>query len=106
MNLVLNAAQASDDGSTVTLTARRTTTAGVRLDVVDRGVGMDEQTCTRALEPFFTTKARGTGLGLPICRRIVESHRGKLSIRSIVGMQTTVTVELPLQQTEPEQVEP
>ena len=97
MNLVLNAAQASEDGGAVILTARPTAT-GVQLDVEDHGHGMDEETRQRALEPFFTTKARGTGLGLPICRRIVQSHGGTLSLHSIVGKQTIVTVQLPRQQ--------
>jgi signal transduction histidine kinase len=100
-NLVLNAAHASEDGGLVTLTTEPTG-VGVQLEVKDRGLGMDEETCRRALEPFFTTKSRGTGLGLPICQRIVESHGGTLAIRSIVGKQTTVTVQLPHHQ--PEQV--
>jgi signal transduction histidine kinase len=98
-NLVLNAAHASEDGGLVTLTTEPTS-VGVQLEVKDRGQGMDEETCRRALEPFFTTKSRGTGLGLPICQRIVESHGGTLAIRSIVGKQTTVTVRLPHHQPE------
>ena len=106
MNLVLNAAHASDAGGTVAVTTRPIA-ASVQIEVQDFGHGMDEETCRRALEPFFTTKARGTGLGLPICRRIVESHGGTLSIRSIVGKQTTVTVQLPhRQQQEQPRVEP
>ena len=96
-NLVLNAADASDDGGLVTVTTRPTA-GGVRLEVHDYGHGMDEETCRRALEPFFTTKSRGTGLGLPICQRIVDAHHGTLSIRSIVGKETVVLVELPLRQ--------
>jgi signal transduction histidine kinase len=49
----------------------------------------------RALEPFFTTKARGTGLGLSICRKIAEAHGGTISIRSTPGEGTQVTVDLP-----------
>jgi signal transduction histidine kinase len=97
MNLVLNAADASDSGGLVTLTTRPIST-GVQLEIHDHGHGMDEETRRRALEPFFTTKSRGTGLGLPICRRIVEMHGGTLSIRSIVGKETTVSVQLPQRQ--------
>jgi two-component system sensor histidine kinase HydH len=97
MNLVLNAADASDNGGLVALTTRPIP-SGVQLEVHDHGHGMDEETCRRALEPFFTTKARGTGLGLPICRRIVEMHGGTLSLRSIVGKETTVCVQLPQRQ--------
>lgn len=100
MNLILNAAHASDDGDPVTLTARGEND-GVELDVADRGHGMDEKTRRQALEPFFTTKARGTGLGLPICRRIAETHGGTLGITSVVGEGTTVRVRLPLRQAAP-----
>ncbi len=101
MNLILNAAHASEDGSVVKVAARAVA-GGVRLIVADRGHGMDPETQRRAFEPFFTTKARGTGLGLPICRRIVEAHGGRLSIRSAPGQGTTVEIELPLHQREPE----
>jgi signal transduction histidine kinase len=94
MNLVLNAAHASENDGLVTLTTRLTS-KGVQLEIEDRGPGMDEQTCQRALEPFFTTKSRGTGLGLPICRRIAESHSGTLTIHSAAGQGTRVCVLLP-----------
>jgi signal transduction histidine kinase len=97
MNLVLNAAHASEDGGLVTLITSPIS-AGVHLEVRDQGQGMDEETCRRALEPFFTTKARGTGLGLPICQRIVESHGGTMTIESVVGEGTTVRMQLPLRQ--------
>ena len=65
------------------------------LVVKDRGAGMPEDVRKKALEPFFTTKAKGTGLGLAICRRIAESHGGTIAIESHPGQGTTVTVELP-----------
>jgi len=101
MNLILNAAHASPEGGVVSLHARRTS-EGIRLEVEDHGEGMDEPTLQRALEPFFTTKARGTGLGLPICRRIVETHGGKLTIQSTPGNGTTVIIQLPWHQNAPE----
>jgi len=94
MNLLLNAAQASEEGGLVRLTTSKTP-RGVRLVVEDRGCGMNQETRRRALEPFFTTKSRGTGLGLPICSKIVEAHGGRLSIASTRGAGTTVTVDLP-----------
>jgi two-component system sensor histidine kinase HydH len=69
--------------------------SGVQITIEDRGCGMTIEVTRRALEPFFTTKARGTGLGLPICRKIVEAHGGRLAIRSTPGEGTEVTVELP-----------
>jgi signal transduction histidine kinase len=97
INLLLNAAQASQDGALVTLTTKPIAT-GVQLEVADHGHGMDAETCRRALEPFFTTKSRGTGLGLPICHRIVEAHGGTLTLRSVPGVGTTVCLRFPLRQ--------
>lgn len=93
MNLLLNAAQASSATGLVKLVV----TPGresVQIVVEDRGHGMTVDVARRAFEPFFTTKARGTGLGLPICRKIIEAHGGRISLRSTPGEGTAVTVEL------------
>ncbi|MGE0480224.1 MAG: protoglobin domain-containing protein [Phycisphaerae bacterium] len=95
INLMLNAAQSSPEGAVVRVSATRTRDA-VRLLVEDRGAGMSPDVLRRATEPFFTTKARGTGLGLPICQKIADAHGGRLEIRSVVGKGTTVIVVLPL----------
>jgi len=95
-NLLLNAAQASAKDGLVRLLGTPTPD-GVRLVVEDHGHGMDQEVCRRATEPFFTTKAKGTGLGLPICRKIVETHGGRIAIRSAVGQGTVVSVDLPRQ---------
>ena len=94
LNLILNAAHASDEGSVIRVEARPNGQF-TRLLVVDSGHGMKSEVLGRALEPFFTTKAKGTGLGLAICRRIVESHGGTISLDSVVGKGTTVIVDLP-----------
>ncbi|MBN2445432.1 MAG: HAMP domain-containing histidine kinase, partial [Phycisphaerae bacterium] len=94
MNLVLNAAQASADDGVVQVQATPSGD-GLRLTIDDHGDGMDDETARLAFEPFYTTKARGTGLGLPICRKIAEAHGGTISIRSIPGEGTTVAVRLP-----------
>jgi len=94
VNLTLNAAHASSAGDPIRIRATADG-QGVRLEVQDQGRGMDEATVRRAFEPFFTTKARGTGLGLAICQRIVETHRGSIALRSVVGKGTTVEVLLP-----------
>jgi signal transduction histidine kinase len=96
-NLLLNAAQASRPGGLVRLTAAPQPD-GVRLSIEDRGHGMDQEVRRRAVEPFFTTKARGTGLGLSICRKIVETHRGALTIKSVVGEGTEIIIDLPRRQ--------
>jgi len=69
----------------------------VRLEAVDTGVGMDEDTRARVFEPFFTTKpvGKGTGLGLSVAYGIVRQNGGHISIRSAVGRGTTVTLLMP-----------
>ena len=62
----------------------------------DDGEGIEEDDLERIFDPFFTTKKEGTGLGLPICRKIMEDHGGRLEIKSAKGAGTIVTVTLPL----------
>jgi len=69
--------------------------AYMRLEVVDGGTGMDRATLARAPEPFFTTKASGTGLGLAAARSFAEQSGGGLAIASEAGRGTTVTLWLP-----------
>lgn len=94
MNLVLNAAQACKMGGRVDIHISAMDRTAV-LEVVDQGAGMTPEVRERAFEPFYTTKAKGTGLGLPICRKIVEAHKGTIALQSQVGKGTRVRVELP-----------
>ncbi|MFQ5425130.1 MAG: protoglobin domain-containing protein [Phycisphaerae bacterium] len=93
-NLMLNAAHACEDGGEVVCRIEPLDD-GVRVEVVDNGVGMASEVLDRAFEPFYTTKARGTGLGLPICKRIIDSHGGRIRIDSTVGKGTRIVIELP-----------
>ena len=94
MNLFNNALQAMPDGGALTV---RTWTPGDRvcIEVEDTGDGIDPEVLPRVLEIYFSTRATGTGLGLPTVRRIVAEHGGELSIRSDVGIGTTVRIDLP-----------
>ncbi len=94
INLLLNAAHASRPGSPVIVRASADEHE-LHLIVEDHGHGMDEDTRRQAFKAFFTTKARGTGLGLPICQRIADAHGGTISLHSEPGTGTTVEVKLP-----------
>ncbi len=94
MNLLLNAADASSAGDQVTIT---TSYDGcIRMKIADNGLGMTPEVLNRAFEPFHTTKTKGTGLGLPICKQIVDAHNGRISIQSRRHVGTTVVVEIPV----------
>jgi two-component system, NtrC family, sensor kinase len=96
MNLLTNAMQATERGGTVTVfVAPFPRHDGVVLAVRDSGSGITDENLARIFDPFFTTKEEGTGLGLPICKQIVEQHGGTMSIDSSVGVGTSVTVLLP-----------
>ena len=70
----------------------------VRIDVIDEGIGISEQVLPKLGEPFFTSKKAGTGLGLMVSQRIIQSHRGTIEIKSDVGKGTTVSIYLPRSQ--------
>ncbi len=99
INLVHNAALASADGGEIEVAVDEQgagSAAAAVLTVTDRGVGMSPEVLARLGEPFFTTRGdRGSGLGVGICRRIVEEHGGTLTFESAVGRGTTARVLLP-----------
>ncbi len=94
VNLISNASEAMPKGGQITIYSR-TTEHGITLGVSDTGPGIAPEVLQKMREPFFTTKTQGTGLGIPICEKIVEAHHGKLSIRSKLDEGTTVEIELP-----------
>jgi signal transduction histidine kinase len=92
VNLLMNGIQAMPEGGT--LRVRLTRPRRLRIEVEDTGTGMTSEQQERAFDPFYTTKERGTGLGLPICHGIVRSHGGEIDLVSRPGQGTTVIVEL------------
>ncbi len=95
-NLVRNAAQAMPDGGTVHVITRRVP-GRCRISVSDTGPGIPEDLQESVFEPLVTTKSAGTGLGLALCRRIVEAHGGRIWVESAPGGGAAFLLELPLQ---------
>ncbi len=108
-NLILNAVDAMSADGTLTLRTRVETidgppgqpaSRGVYVEVSDTGIGMDEDTRRRCLEPFFTTKGeRGTGLGLAMVYGMVQRHRAQIEIDSTRGQGTTMRLIFPVAET-------
>ncbi len=97
LNLLLNAMEASADGSTihVTLDLHHYDELRVHLTVRDEGRGIDPADVDKVFEPFFTTKATGTGLGLAVVKAIIDNHRGTITLTSRPNEGTIVTIALP-----------
>ena len=101
LNLLTNAGDAMPGGGTLTVRALpgalETGEAAVVIEFSDTGIGIGEEDLPKLWEAFFTTKqeGKGTGLGLPICRRTIEEHGGTINIESCLGTGTTVRIMLP-----------
>lgn len=98
-NLVANAFQAMRDGGVVDIVIDRTELRGepaARVVIQDKGHGMEPHVRQRALDPFFTTRPSGTGLGLPIVQRIIEAHGGELLLDSEENEGTRITIVVPV----------
>jgi nitrogen fixation/metabolism regulation signal transduction histidine kinase len=94
INLLKNAAESGSPPAEITVAVQHVA-PGFRIEVADRGTGLTEGTLRDALLPFFSTKPAGTGLGLTLCREIVEAHGGRLSLANRPGGGALVTVWLP-----------
>jgi two-component system sensor histidine kinase HydH len=94
-NLVSNAIQAMPKGGRLAI---KTSTTGRDLTVSfrDTGVGITGENLPKIFSPFFTTKAKGQGLGLSVCKRLVEAQGGTITVQSQVGKGSTFTVRFPL----------
>jgi len=98
LNIILNAFQAMSDGGVLKITTERLCRDGgefVKIDISDTGPGIPLLILEKIFTPFYTTKAQGTGLGLPICRKLVHLHNGDISVTSGYDKGTVFTVELP-----------
>ncbi|MEZ6062707.1 MAG: ATP-binding protein [Planctomycetaceae bacterium] len=102
MNLIVNGRQAMKEGGRLKLATRDNVEDGwAEISVGDTGCGISNEKLQKIFDPFYTTKTAdargqgGTGLGLALCRRIIEAHKGRIRVESEVGRGTTFTLKLP-----------
>jgi len=94
-NLLTNGIQAMPEGGSLTVTGTASDDEAT-IVVSDTGVGISEEDMSKLFQPLFTTKAKGTGFGLSVCKRIVEAHRGEISVESEEGVGTSFTIKIPM----------
>jgi len=94
MNIFINSIQAIDNSGSISVNVDEEKT-GYRIEVEDTGCGITKENMKKIFNPFFTTKEKGSGLGLPIVRKIVEGHQGTIDIESQEGSGTKVIIRLP-----------
>lgn len=94
VNIIRNAVEAMPMGGTLTV---RSQTSNGKVDFIfsDTGVGISKENLGKLFTPLFTTKAKGMGFGLPICRRVIEAHGGKISVESTLEKGATFIVTIP-----------
>jgi signal transduction histidine kinase len=109
LNLLINARQAMPRGGHLRLEVKENPrTQLVELRIADTGIGIPPERLRLIFEPFYTTKEPdasghgGTGLGLSVCRQIIEQHHGRIRVESVVGKGATFTVKLPVKPEESE----
>ena len=108
LNLIINARQAMPRGGLLRIEVRENKRSNMaEIAIADTGVGIAPEQLRLIFEPFYTTKEPdahghgGTGLGLSVCRQIVEQHQGRIRVESLVGRGSTFTIKLPLKLEEP-----
>ncbi len=95
INLIKNAVDAMPEEGTLEITSRQTR-GKVEIAFADTGMGIPEEVLPKLFAPLFTTKAQGMGFGLAICKRVVESHGGTITVKTAVNKGTTFTITLPV----------
>ena len=94
INILKNAVQATENSGTITIQLM-VTTESVQIYVQDKGIGMDEEIRKNLFSPFLTTKEQGTGLGLPLVKKVVEDFNGTIEVESELNVGTTFILSFP-----------
>ncbi|MEH7095354.1 sensor histidine kinase [Neobacillus vireti] len=95
LNLMKNALQAMPFGGNLSIYLDKQSDR-CRITVTDNGIGMEEEQISQAFNPFYTLKKDGSGLGLTVCKRIIDSYGGEIKIKSNLDQGTQVEILLPL----------
>ncbi|WP_145415485.1 ATP-binding protein [Paenibacillus xylanexedens] len=96
INVLKNGMEAMPNGGSIHIKLKVNELANrVRIEIKDEGIGIPEEMMPKLGEPFFTNKESGTGLGLMVSQRIIQSHKGMMDIKSVMNRGTTVIIELP-----------
>ncbi len=96
VNIITNGIQAMPEGGKLTIEAKRKDNF-LELKISDTGVGIPDDVIGKIFDPLFTTRAKGIGLGLAVCKSIVDRHDGHIDVESSVGKGATFTIKLPLE---------
>ncbi|MBI4654627.1 MAG: HAMP domain-containing protein [Nitrospirae bacterium] len=98
LNLLLNAVEAMPNGGTLSIkTFHDLAKNSIQVDITDTGKGIRKEIMDKIFQPFFTTKPKGTGMGLAVTKRIVEEHGGNISVRSTQNEGTTFRIAFPVE---------
>jgi len=95
-NLIKNGIEVMPEHGKIFVRSEMVGTDTVRIDVEDTGCGMPKETAEKIFAPFFTTKARGTGLGLAVVKKVADRHKGKIEVTSVVGQGTCFKLYIPV----------
>lgn len=105
LNLLKNSLESMNSGGTLTVGIEKTNDNRIVLTIADTGKGMNDAQLKQVFMPFFTTKIGGTGLGLPFVLKIIEDHKGEITVESEVGKGSTFTLSFPIPISQTEQIE-
>lgn len=106
INLLKNGMEAMPNGGSIHIKLKHDEQLNrVRIEIRDEGIGIPEEMMPKLGEPFFTNKESGTGLGLMVSQRIIQSHKGMMDIKSVMNKGTTVIIDLPASEQQPKGIE-